>query len=675
MCGILGIVSSPGSPGSAGHGVGVDRAGLEAMRDRMAHRGPDGSGTWWGDGAAFAHRRLAIVDLSAAAGQPMTTPDGRYVLVYNGELYNDAELRDELAPVMAARGWAFRTRSDAETLLFALAAWGEGAMSRLRGMYAFGFFDVRERRLLLARDPLGVKPLYYARTTSPQALVFASEIPAILKHPCVPSRPDLSTVASYLVTIRTTLGDRTLYDGVRMVRAGEWMTIDASREGLPSTSRDWWAEAARGGREDLGRVITDSVVRHLHSDVPLCCLLSGGLDSSIVASVAGGSVRELHTYCAGAPDAASRYGVPSGALDDFAAARLVRDRLRTNHHEVPVTPGLFAERWEDLTKRLELPLSTPNEVAIYEVAAAMRGAGYGVTLSGEGADELFAGYDGPLDGAWAFEMASSAASGTPGSSAGEFQLGSNAWVPPSALGEIMSPRALASAGVDGLGRFYKSEFARAEEIVGRLACDEDFEVSEQTSMARSERGGQSAIAGTGRVCYEGRQSIELAEPTSMARMSATKVSSRVRSHLMFQSLVNLHGLLLRLDQATMLNSVEGRTPYADGRVALAALATPFSELYRAPEVADRPGGVPRTKMALRRAFATRLPAEIVTRSKASFPLPFQEWVGESADVLRESTLAREVFTTAAIETVAENAGRLWPLAWPMVNVAMWGRRW
>ena len=196
------------------------------MRDTMAHRGPDGYGLWRRSNLVLAHRRLAVVDLSPDAAQPMLSHDARYAIAYNGELYNDQELRAELH----SRGVRFRTRSDTETLLHALATWGPDALPKLRGMFAFAFIDTLTQRLLLARDPLGIKPLYFRLGVhlGGGEIIFASEIPAILAHPDCPVQPDILAVSAYLTTIRTTAGNNTLFEGVRTLRAGEAMSIDLS---------------------------------------------------------------------------------------------------------------------------------------------------------------------------------------------------------------------------------------------------------------------------------------------------------------------------------------------------------------------------------------------------------------------------------------------------------------
>jgi len=567
----------------------------------MAHRGPDGAGLWRGQQVVLGHRRLAVIDVSDAGRQPMATPDGRFVIVYNGELYNDAAIRRELA----REGVEFRSECDTETVLWALAWWGVAGLARLRGMYALGLHDVRERRLLLARDPLGVKPLFWwqgrARdgAGSHDELVFASEIPAVLGHPAVGEAPDPVAISAYLTTIRRTLGERTLFADARTLEPGCALDVDLSRESISMERIRHWparAEGPDGGAERVREVVSDSVLAHLRSDVPTCCLLSGGLDSTIITSVACREHPAMRTYCAGAPSETDD--------DDLSQARRVAGLLRTRHEEALLTGDGFRARWRELVGRMRQPLSTPNEVAIFEVASRLRRDGCIVTLSGEGADELFGGYEHPLRQALQFVESD-------GGDPGLFQLESAAWISPGAKPGVLRPEAWRRAGEDAeLRAWYGDEFARL-------------------ALQRSS-----------------------GEP--------------LQAHLRFHRRVNLAGLLDRLDTATMLASVEGRTPFADRVVADLAESLPMADKF-----AIDPDSRARTKWALRSAFAGVLPSFVVGREKASFPIPFQTWAGELANLVRSSELCREWFSDAALEAVGRDPAGLWPWTWPMANLALW----
>lgn len=603
MCGIVGIATTAGArPSLAGEGVAL-------LRDRMAHRGPDGEGLADLGHVILGHRRLAVVDLCPEAAQPFENEAGTCHLVYNGELYNDDELRGELE----RRGVRFRTSSDAETLLYALEAWGEGALPRLRGMFAFAFFDASRQRLLLARDPLGIKPLY-AWVRSRRAgdeIVFASELQALASHPEYVARADTACMSAYLTTIRTTLGARTLFADLSCVRAGELVTVDLAPGAFRVRRGRYWNGVRASGSAVMGvrEAVVASVRAHLRADVPVCALLSGGLDSSIVASVASRELDGLRTYCSGA---AGGVGVGGG---DFEAARVMARERGTIHTEACVTRELFGERWAWMVDRTGVPLSTPNEVAINEVSRRLRADGMIVALSGEGADELFGGYDAPLSAAVAWH-AGNAGRGVRelGAGAARLELELAAWIPARAKASVLHDSIWRGVEQDSaLKGVYKEEFACA--------------------------------------------------------MEEARDDSPLQSHLAFQRRINLAGLLQRLDSATMLEGVEGRTPFADVRLAELANSLPMREKF-----VDG-GGVAGTKIALRVAFAGDLPGMIVARPKASFPLPFQEWMNDHVEVLARSEALRELIVPGVIKGVVENPGGTWRFAWPMINLALWARRW
>ncbi|MEO1512288.1 MAG: asparagine synthase (glutamine-hydrolyzing), partial [Planctomycetota bacterium] len=524
MCGLFGAVwTRPDHPG-------LPDDTLDRVAQSLRHRGPDGTGIERLDRAAFVHTRLAILDPSDAGRQPMSDPSGRFRLLYNGELYNDAELRAELG----AEGVRFRGTCDTETVLHALTRWGAGGVDRLRGMLALAFYDAHERTLLLARDPLGVKPLVWCevRPRHGGGVAFASEPAALFESGLIAPEPDPVTISGYLTNLRITLGERTMFAGVRTLEPGDRVEFDLSGDAATSRRWNWWdTEHAGAVTAELGPVIADSVRRHLRSDVPTCALLSGGLDSTIIAACAREETDELHTYCAGAHDAGDD-------SDDFAFARRAAETLGTMHHEAPVDRDLFITRWIDMVGRAGVPLGTPNEVAINEVARSLRARGHVVALSGEGADELFAGYERPIDQIAAF-LDEHAGSASP-SQFVDFEHATNGWVQRS-----LRPRILTDDAWSG-GRH--DDDARAIQI------------------GRYER-------------------------------NAARGADGMRLWLDVQREVNLEGLLRRLDSATMLESVEGRTPFADAVVATVARGHAIDDLYR------RGGDAVRTKLELRTAFA------------------------------------------------------------------------
>ncbi|MDB5797925.1 MAG: asnB, partial [Paucimonas sp.] len=293
MCGIAGLINLSGEP--------VSPALLQRMTDAIAHRGPDGEGHWIEGGVGFGHRRLAIIDLSPAGHQPMISADHRYVLSYNGEIYNFRELRAELE----VAGYWFRSKTDSEVLLHALAHWGPDALLRFNGMFAFALWDRKERRLLLARDRYGIKPLYVARQGS--RFYFASEQKAILADPQFRRALDKPALLEYF-TFQNIFTDRTLLEDIQLLPPGHYATLDLNVEAPVLKRTSYWdyrfREPERPARkeeyvEELDRLFRQAVNRQLVSDVELGAYLSGGMDSGSITAVASGSFPYLKTFTCG----------------------------------------------------------------------------------------------------------------------------------------------------------------------------------------------------------------------------------------------------------------------------------------------------------------------------------------------------------------------------------------
>lgn len=384
MCGIVGAwVWREGA-------AGVSRARLIQQRDRMAARGPDGAGLWLSPDhrVGLGHRRLAIIDLSEAGAQPMTSADGRHVIVFNGEIYNHEALRRELE----ATGHAFRSRSDTEVLLVGWQTWGEGVLPRLRGMFAFAIWDTTERRLVLARDRFGFKPLYYRHESG--HIEFASQVRALTEGGEVdPEQIDPVAQAGFLLFGSVPEG-HTLFEGIRELPAGHVLSV--GRDGRLSM-RAWGtvsalveaaeAEPFRGSRADAvdacAAAIADSVTAHRIADVPIALFLSAGLDSSMIAAACRG----------GAPTRAVTLGFDEfrgTAEDEIPLATAVADRLGFEHVRRQVGRADFAEARDQLFADMDQP--TIDGINSWFVSRAARQLGVKVALSGLGGDEIFAGY-------------------------------------------------------------------------------------------------------------------------------------------------------------------------------------------------------------------------------------------------------------------------------------------
>jgi asparagine synthase (glutamine-hydrolysing) len=370
MCGVVGAWRFDGSP--------VERSLLERMAGTLVHRGPDDEGYWLDRSVGLGHRRLSIIDL-AGSRQPMSSADGRFVLTFNGEILNYRQLRD-------ANPYPYTTNGDTEVLLAALTRHGVDALPRLSGQFAFGLFDNRDRILTLARDRLGILPLYY--TIESGMVAFASEIKALLVCLDRPPSVDEAQLASYL-TYRSVPAPETLFAGIRKLPAGHWLQIDS--EGRVSTDRYWElpSPSSPPPSADQAVALVDSafnkaVERALVADVPVGAYLSGGLDSSLVVAVAarlkGGE--PLETFSAGFDDP---------RFDELSYAAVVSKAVGTNHHPVIVRPDDFAHEWGRLTWHRDAPVSEPADVAVARLADEAS-PHVKVLLSGEGSDELFAGY-------------------------------------------------------------------------------------------------------------------------------------------------------------------------------------------------------------------------------------------------------------------------------------------
>ena len=381
MCGIAGII---------GRLDEHNFAALGRMNDAMAHRGPDASGTWVsakdfrGWGALLAHRRLSILDLSPAGSQPMVDPLTGHVVVFNGEIYNFRELRRRLE----AEGQEFQSTGDTAVMLRALGLHGPEAVGWLRGMFAFACWNPKERRLLLARDPLGIKPLYLARSPDPDAgwsLAFASELRALLASGLLGApRLDPWAVASS-VWNGFVVGPGTAVKGVELLWPGRLLEFDG--EGEEVRQQDFWRLPDRSpdstmDEAGLSAVLEEALRLHLASDVPLAVFLSSGVDSSVVANLAQRAAgNPIHTFT---------LAFEEQELNEGPAAKRIAAAIGTEHHEVVLTEERFLENMEAALDSLDQP--TFDGLNAYYISRAIRETGFTVALSGTGGDELFGGY-------------------------------------------------------------------------------------------------------------------------------------------------------------------------------------------------------------------------------------------------------------------------------------------
>jgi asparagine synthase (glutamine-hydrolysing) len=621
MCGIAGIVKL--NPQEH-----VDEARLKRMRDVLRHRGPDGEGLWSQGPVGLGHRRLAIVDV-AGGHQPMPNEDETVWIVYNGEIYNHAALR----PGLIARGHRYRTRSDTETILHLYEEEEERCVERLQGMFAFAVWDQRRERLLLARDRLGIKPLYYAWTD--QELLFASEIKAILA--ALPGRPAFNeAILPEFLASRFVAGEETFFRGIRKLLPGRTLTWS-----LPDgpTIRRYWAlppaapDPGRGMREwasDVRAGLSEAVASHLMSDVPLGLFLSGGLDSSGLAALMAPRARDpIRTFSVG-------FAEPGA--NELAFARLVARSVGAEHREVVVTPAEFWETLPRLVWHEDEPIAFPSSVPLYFVSRLARDH-VKVVLTGEGADELFLGYNRYRVTAWNERLGR----GYRGMVPEALRQRARRLVRglPQAVRRY-AERSFLALDPDPRGLFYENFSVFACERQRRLLSDPAI-VTARDPYAEALRCYREAPGGT------------------LERMSRADLQTY------------LVELLMKQDQMSMAASVESRVPYLDHAF--------VERVLRIPSRFKLAGWTP--KAVLRAALRDLVPREILGRRKMGFPVPVGSWLRRVSwpfveeFVLGPRTRARALFQPDVVQRLAneqragaaEHGDRLWLL----VNLEIWHR--
>ena len=382
MCGIVGQLNFDNSP--------VSPVVLKKMTDVIAHRGPDGEGHWIEEGVGFGHRRLSIIDLSPAGHQPIISSDNRYVLTYNGEIYNFRELRIDLE----AKGYWFRSQTDSEVVLYSLAEWGSDALLKFNGMFSLAFWDRKEKKLLLARDRYGIKPLYYFQND--KKLVFGSEQKVILEQPAFDRQINKKALLEYF-TFQNIFTDNTLLEGIHLLHPGHFAYLDLLKKEKSLKFFQYWDYHFREPDspvdkreyvEELDRLFQQAVSRQLVSDVELGSYLSGGMDSGSITAIATSNFANLKTFTCGF-DLSSASGMEL-AFDERSKAEAMSATFKTEHYEMVLKAGDMERCLPKLAWHLEEPRvgqSYPNYYAANLASKFVK-----VVLSGAGGDELFGGY-------------------------------------------------------------------------------------------------------------------------------------------------------------------------------------------------------------------------------------------------------------------------------------------
>lgn len=617
MCGIAGIFQLNRTP--------APPRVLEQMLQSILHRGPDEDGRLVDAELVMGMRRLSIIDL-ADGHQPISDESGRYSVVFNGEIYNYRELREQLL----ARGHRLKTHSDTEVIVHLFEERGPECLEDLRGMFAFAVWDNQDRSLFLARDRLGIKPLY--TTQVGDAFIFASEIKALLTHPGVSATLDLQALTEYL-SLKYVPSPRTLFAGIRSLPPGHCVQL---REGHVESKRYWNVSFSKPDQcqteseyvAEALQLLRESVRLRLRSDVPFGAFLSGGLDSStIVALMAEQMTEPVKTFSVGFGD--------SNQADELPFAQNVADRFGCEHHTLRITGADFLKHAEDVLWHLDQPIADQATVATFMVAKLAR-QHVKMVLTGEGGDELFAGYARYV---------------------GERYSPWLTWLPSSA--GHLARRLLRQA--PGLRR-------------GKIAFNALTRRDEATRFANwfpmfSDDVKSCLLADTMQDFRQGAHDVFAAHLADCDAKASLDRMLYVDSKLWLPDY-----LLLRGDKLTMANSLEARLPLLDHKFVEFAARLPVNYKLRGKT----------RKYLLKQVAAELLPPEIIHRKKQGFPIPIDQWLRHEARSLMHDNLSREtlerrgLFNPAFVERLmqqhesgfADHSTELWGL----ISLEMWTRR-
>lgn len=632
MCGINGIALSTRSRAA------LDLRLLERMRDVITHRGPDDAGIFVDGNVGFGHRRLSIVDV-AAGHQPMTNEDGTLHITYNGEIYNHADFREALE----ARGHVYRTHCDTETILHLYEEKGAGVVDELRGMFAFAIWDKQKRELFIARDRLGVKPLYYVHADD-GSLYFASEIKSLFVARAVVPELNYAAVPDYLAN-HATSGEETLFRGVKRLLPGHTLYW---RDGEVKISEYWDVHFSHESEDEERRLNDEeyiaewkelfetSVRLRLMADVPLGMFLSGGIDSSAIAAVMSGIVDE--------PIKTFSVAFAEREANELEYARLIARKFGTDHHEIVVSPEDFFAALPALVWHEDEPIAHPSSVALNFVSR-LASKHVKVVLTGEGSDELLAGY------------------GRYRKTVYNLALG--------ARYHKLTGQALRTAIERGVKTLPVKSRVRQKLTRTFLCIAPDIESIYFDNFAVFSVAMQQEL-----LTPEAKEKIGGISPyRAVDEYLATTDANTLLNQLLYVDIKTyLHELLMKQDQMSMAASIESRVPFLDHKL--------VEYTARLPERLKLRGLT--TKYILRKAMKGLLPDEILSRSKMGFPVPVGSWFrGRFRWVIDEYVLGpraigRKLFNEEYVRRLVDghqsggenHSERLWAL----VNFEIWLRR-
>lgn len=595
---------------------------IRSMTDQMSHRGPDAQGIYVDEKVAFGHRRLSIIDLSDAANQPMTDTHERYLLVYNGEIYNFKEIRNQLD------GYSFTSESDSEVILASFITWGTKCVDRFNGMFAIAIWDKAEESLFLARDRMGKKPLYYIQTD--HHFMFSSEVRSLLASGLLSGKLDEDNLSTFLM-YQTTLGEQTLVQDMFRISSGHIGIFKNKKlECFPywdyshtKPSKDELDTAKKKIRE----LFMDSVRLRMVSDVPVGAFLSGGIDSSlVVACMAELSDEPINTFTV---------SFEESEFDESAFAQQIASKYRTHHHNIVIRQSDFLESVEEIFSAMDVPSGDgPNS---YLVAKHTRNAGIKVAMSGLGGDEIFAGYNKfmiykrMMDSRWMFNL----------------------------------PKGVRYPFIQMLKTFGTNQ--RYDKLAQMLSIDKAH-LSTLYPILRqvyTDEQTQRILRNPGKKDHLERKLEKIGEALPWAEYFSQATLGEMETYT--------RDVLLRdTDQFSMRHGLEVRVPFFDYRLFSYTLSLPDALKYP-----DTP------KRLLTESFSSQIPKEISQRKKMGFTLPFKKWLRmELADMVNEKINAlatRKEFNESEVLRIWEQfkSGSKhvpWPQIWNMTVLSDWIHR-
>lgn len=629
MCGICGVFDL--------HDAHFPAAEMEAMSSTLRHRGPDDHGIFFSQPASFGFRRLSIVDLSGGK-QPMTNEDSSIWIVFNGEIYNHRELR----PMLEQRGHRYVSNSDTETILHLYEEYGIDCVHHLRGMFAFAIWDAPRQRLFCARDRLGIKPFYYA--FHKERFIFASEIKSLFEVEGFQSRLNRTALPEFFA-FGYLSSDETLFDGVHKLMPGHRLCIDLARGDKGPRISQYWdldADTAPTERteseciEEFRHLFTNTVKSHLMSDVPIGVFLSGGLDSSaIAAEMASLRKDRIETFSVGYAD--DRYS-------ELPYARTMAKHIGSVHNEVVLGPTDFFDALPSMIWNEDEPLVWPSSVSLFFVSRLASNK-VKVVLTGEGGDELFAGYLKYRAALWNLH-------------------GAHLYrkLAPEPLQQFIRNMLSSDAGPDWVMRKLRHSFLYHSDRFEEMYFDNfycTFTEGQQSQLLTRE------VSDELRGANPYAHSMQFFSPVSNGNLLNRLLYLDIKTYLV--------ELLMKQDQMSMAASIESRVPFLDHKVVEFAAHLPARMKIR-----NFSG-----KYLLRRVMEDRLPSEIMNRTKKGFPTPVQPWLRGplfekvSATLtdgrLAERRLVRPSFVNSLLDQHRRGNARATDGCWRLLNFELWNR--